>query len=191
MNCAAATRPLSGAEEKRGAAAAPRRQALRARAHRAAARRELLRRDRQAGHAPLPRFRDGRADRPGRRLRHRLGPHRRPPGVRLRAGLHGLRRVALRGQRAENLQDHGPRAEERRAHHRSQRFGRRAHSGGRAVARRLRRYFPAQHAGERRGAADFRHHGAVRGRRGLFARHHRFRLHGGRAPATCSSPART
>jgi propionyl-CoA carboxylase beta chain len=51
---------------------------------------------------------------------------------------------------------------------------------GVAVAGRLRRYLPAQHAGQRRGPADLRHHGALRGRRRLLARHHRFRLHGGR-----------
>ena len=32
---------------------------------------------------------------------------------------------------------------------------------------------------QRRGAADFRHHGAVRGRRGLLARHHRLHPDGG------------
>jgi propionyl-CoA carboxylase beta chain len=53
--------------------------------------------------------------------------------------------------------------EDRRARHRPQRFGRRAHSGRRGFARRVRRHLPAEHAGERRGAADFRHHGAVRG----------------------------
>ena len=30
-----------------------------------------------------------------RRFRHRLWPHRRPAGLRFRAGLHGVRRVAL------------------------------------------------------------------------------------------------
>ena len=62
---------------------------------------------------------------------------------------------------------------------------------GVALARRLRRHLPAQHAGQRRGAADLRHHGTVRRRRRLLARHHRFRLHGGPTPATCSSPVRT
>ena len=40
----------------------------------------------------------------------------------------------------------------------------------------LRRHLPAQHAGVGRRPADLGHHGAVRGRRGLFAGHHR--LHG-------------
>ncbi len=75
--------------------------------------------------------------------------------------------------------------------HRAQRFRRRADSGRRGLARRVRRHFSAQHARKRRGAADFSHHGAVRGRRGLFSGHHGFRLHGGRAPATCSSPGPT
>ena len=44
---------------------------------------------------------------------------------------------------------------------------------------------------ERRGPADLRHHGALRGRRGVLARPHRFHFHGGPAPATCSSPGRT
>ena len=55
-------------------------------------------------------------------------------GVRLRAGLHGLRRLALGDQRAEDLQDHGPGDEDRRAGDRPERFRRRAHPGGRAVA---------------------------------------------------------
>ena len=58
--------------------------------------------------APVIGLNDGRADSPRRRLRHRLRPHRRPPGLRLRAGLHRLRRLALRGQRRKDLQDHGP-----------------------------------------------------------------------------------
>ena len=48
--------------------------------------------------------------------------------------------------RAEDLQGDGPRDEGRRARHRAQRLGRRAHPGGRRVARRLRRHLPAQHA---------------------------------------------
>ena len=110
---------------------APGGQALRARAHRAAARRKLLRRDGQAGDPPLPRFRHGRPERAGRRLRHRLRPHRRPPGLRLRPGFHRPRRLALRDQRPEDLQDHGPGHEDRRARDRPQRFRRRAHPGGR------------------------------------------------------------
>src|SRR6266446_1517677 len=47
------------------------------------------------------------------------------------------------------------------------------------VAGRLCRYLSAQHAGVGRHPADFGHHGAVRRRRGLFPRHHRFYFHGG------------
>ena len=44
----------------------------------------------------------------------------------------------------------------------------------------LRRYLPAQHARQRRHPADLGDPGAVRGRRGLLARHHRLHLHGRR-----------
>jgi acetyl-CoA carboxylase beta subunit len=37
-----------------------------------------------------------------RRLRHRLRPHRRAAGLRLRAGLHRLRRLALGNQRRQD-----------------------------------------------------------------------------------------
>ena len=57
-----------------------------------------------------------------------------------------------RGARREDLQDHGPGDEGRRADRRPQRFRRRAHPGRRRVARRLRRHLPAQHPGVRRGA---------------------------------------
>ena len=110
------------------------------------------------------------------RLRHR----RRPPGLRLRPGLHRLRRLALRDQRREDLQDHGPGDRERRAGHRPERLGRRAHPGRRRLARRLRRHLPAQHPRLRRRAADQRHHGALRRRRGLLAGDHRLHLHGRR-----------
>ena len=56
--------------------------------------------------------------------------------------------------RREDLQGDGPRDEDRRAGHRPQRFGRRAHPGGRRLARRLRRHLPAQHARVGRRAAD-------------------------------------
>ena len=75
--------------------------------------------------------------------------------------------------------------------HRPQRLGRRAHPGGRRVARRLRRHLPAQHAGARRRPADQRDHGPVRGRRGLLAGDHRLHPDGRAHVATCSSPAPT
>ena len=114
----------------------------------------------------------------GRRRGHRLRAHPRPAGLRLRPGLHGLRRLAVRGVRAEDLQDHGPRHEDGRAHHRAQRLGGRAHPGGRRLACRLRRHLPAQYPGLGRRPADLRDHGALRRRRGLLARHHRLRVHG-------------
>ena len=52
----------------------------------------------------------------------------------LRAGLHRLRRLALRGRGREDLQGHGPGAAQRRARHRHQRRRRRAHPGRRRLA---------------------------------------------------------
>jgi hypothetical protein len=48
------------------------------------------------------------------------------------------------------------------------------------TARRLCRDFPAQRAGVGRHPSDLAHHGAVRGRRRLFAGHDRLHLHGAR-----------
>ena len=83
-----------------------------------------------------------------------------------------------RGVRAEDLQGDGSGHEDRSAGHRPQRLGRRPHPGRRRVAGRLRRHLPAQHAGLGSRAPDLRGHGAVRGRRGVLAGHHRLRLHG-------------
>ncbi len=129
-------------------------QALRARAARRAARRGQLRRARPLRHAPLHRLRarraaiygDGVVTGYGRidgRLVYVFSP-----------GLHRLRRLAVRGARREDLQDHGPGGEERRAGDRAERLRRRAHPGGRRLARRLRRHLPAQHARVGRRAAD-------------------------------------
>ena len=49
---------------------------------------------------------------------------------------------------------------------------------GVASPRRLRRHLPAQHPRLRRGAADLRHHGALRGRRRLQPGHHRLQRDG-------------
>ena len=84
----------------------------------------------------------------------------------------------VRGACREDLQDHGPGDEGRRAGDRPQRFRRRAHPGGRRLARRLCRRVPAQRAGLGRRAADLADHGAVRRRRGLFAGDDRLHLHG-------------
>ncbi len=66
---------------------------------------------------------------------------------------------------------------ERRSADRAERFGRRAHPGRRRFAGCLWGDFLPQHARFRRDPADFGHPGPLRGRGGLFARHHRFRLH--------------
>ena len=134
------------AEPDRVAAAAQEGQAHRARAARPAARRGQLRRARPLRHPPLHRFRPGAAGVPGDGVVTGYGPDRRPAGLRLLPGLHRVRRLALRGARREDLQDHGPGAAERRAGHRAQRLGRRPDPGRRRLARRLRRHLPAQHA---------------------------------------------
>ena len=94
-----------------------------------------------------------------------------------------------RSARREDLQGDGPGDEGRRAGHRPERLGRRAHPGRRGLARRLCRRVPAQRDGLGRGAADQHDHGPVRRRRGVFAGHDRLHLHGEGQLATCSSPA--
>ena len=96
-----------------------------------------------------------------------------------------------RAPRAEDLQGHGRGDEGRRAGDRPQRLRRRAHPGGRGVARRLCRGVPAQRARLRRRPADQPDHGPLRGRRGLFAGDDRLHLHGEGFSPTCSSPAPT
>ena len=185
----AAPAPRAGrARRRRGADPAPAqgRQEDGARAAGAPARPGLLPRDRPLRRPPEPRLRHGGPEGPRRRRRHRLGPHPRPPGLRLRAGLHRLRRLAVGGLRAEDLQGDGPGHEDGRAGHRPQRLRRRPHPGGRRLAGRLRRHLPAQHAGLGRRPPDLGHHGAVRGRRRLLAGHHRLRLHGQEHRRTCS-----
>ncbi len=111
-------------------------------------------------------------DRPaGRRRRHRLGHDQRPHGLCLQPGFHRLRRVACRkpmpqkickimdmamqnGAPVIGINDSG---------------GARIQEGV-GLAGRLCRGVPAQHPGLGRGAADQPDHGALRGRRGLFAR---------------------
>ena len=103
------------------------------RAGRAPRRPRLVRGDRSLRRAPLPRLRDGRHGErdPGRRRGRGHRARRGPAGLRLRAGLHGLRRVAVGDERREDLQGHGPRDEGGRARRRPQRLGRRAHPGRR------------------------------------------------------------
>ena len=113
-----------------------------------------------------------------RRRGHRLRHDQRPARVRVLAGLHRVRRVALRGARREDLQGDGPRDEGRRAGDRPQRLRRRAHPGRRRLARRLRRRVPAQRARLRRDSADLADHGPVRRRRRVLAGDDRLHLHG-------------
>ena len=93
-------------------------------------------------------------------------------------GLHRLRRLAGRGHGREDVQDHGPGGQDRLPRDRDQRLGRRAHPGGRRLARRLRRRVRAQRQVLRRDPADLADHGAVRGRGGLLPGHHGLHLHG-------------
>ena len=128
---------------------------------------------------------------PGRRRGHRLRHDRRPHGLRLRAGLHRLRRLAVGDLRREDLQGHGPGDGERRAGDRPQRLGRRAHPGRRRLARRLRRHLPAQHA---RLAASCRRSPPSWGRAPAAPSTRRrspTSSSWSRARATCSSPAPT
>ena len=79
---------------------------------------------------------------------------------------------------AKICQGHGSGDEDRRAHRRPERLGRRAHPGRRRLARRLRRHLPPQHARLGRHAADLRDHGPLRRRRRVFARDHRLHRDG-------------
>ena len=120
------------------------------------------------------------AEDPRRRRRHRLGHGQRPHRVRVRQGLHRVRRLAVGDARAEDHQDPGHGDEGAGADRRPVRRRRRAHPGGRRGARRLRRGVQAQRDRLGRHPADHRHHGAVRGRRRLFAGDDRLHLHGAR-----------
>ena len=131
---------------------------------------------RRVRHPPGHGVRRRRAARPRRWRHHGPRDHRRATGLRLQPGLHGLRGLAVGGVRREDLQDHGPGDEGRRADHRPQRFRRSADPGGRRLAGRLRRDLPAQRHGVGRRAADLGDPRAVRRRRGVLAGHHG--LHG-------------
>ena len=117
---------------------------------------------------------------PRRRRRHRLGHRQRPRGLSVFQGLHRVRRLAVGNARAENHQGAGHGDEGALPDHRPVRRRRRAHPGRRCRARRLRRSVQAQRHRVRSYSADQRHHGAVRGRRRLFAGYDRFHLHGAR-----------
>ena len=100
----------------------------------------------------------------GRRRRHRLRDGLRANGVRLLAGLHRLRRLAVGGVRGEGLQGDGHGGHVRLPGDRDQRLGRCADPGRRRLAGRLRGDLLAQRAGIRGRAADLARAGAVRGR---------------------------
>ena len=150
----------------------------RPRAARAAARPGLVRRARPLRPPPRGRVRDARPAAVGRRGRHRLRDDLRPQGLRLLAGLHDLRRVAVGGLRREDLQGDGPGGEVRLPGDRDQRLGRRADPGGRRLARRVRGDLLAERAVVGPRAAALARDGAVCGRRRLLTRDHRLRLHG-------------
>ena len=120
---------------------------------------------------------DGPAALGGRR-RHRLRDDLRPEGLRLLAGLHGLRGHPLGGLRREDLQGDGPRAQVRLPCDRHQRLGRRADPGRRRLARRLRGDLLAQRSGLGRRAADQPRHGPDGRRSRLLAGDDRLRPHG-------------
>ncbi len=126
--------------------------------------------DNRLRHAEEPALRRRGRDRP----RH----DRRAPRLRVQPGLHGLRRLAGRGHGREDVQDHGSGGQDRLPRDRDQRLRRRAHPGGRRLARRLRRRLPAQRPLLGRDPADLADHGPVRGRRGLLPRDHGLRVHG-------------
>ena len=153
-------------------------QAHRARAARGPARPQFLRRIRHVRRASLCRFGMAEQTVPSDGGRDGLGHHQRPPRLCFQPGFHRLRRQPLRGARRENLQGHRPGHEGGCARDRAQRFGRCPHPGGGGLARRLCRGVPTQRPRLGGGAADLRHHGAVRGRRRLFPGHDRHDFHG-------------
>ena len=111
-----------------------------------AARSRHVQRTRTVHHPSRRRDGPGHREVSGRRRDHRLRPDRWAHGVRVRAGLHRLRRHAQRNAEPQDLPRHGSGAAQRRAHHRPHRFRRRAHSRGRAQPGRLRRNLPPQRA---------------------------------------------
>ncbi len=119
--------------------AARARQVHGARAGREAARPGLLPGARHVRAPPHLRLRHAEEPALGRRRRDRPRHDRRAHGVRVQPGLHRLRRLAGRGDGREDVQDHGSGGQDRLPGDRHQRLRRRAHPGGRRLARRLRR----------------------------------------------------
>jgi len=96
--------------------------------------------------------------------------------VRLRAGLHRVRRLALRGVRAQDLQDHGPRDEDRRPVIGLNDSGG-PHPGRRRLARRLRDIF-LRNTWPRASSRRSRRFWDRARRRRVFTGDHRLRVHG-------------
>ena len=161
-----------------GREAARRGQAARARARREALRSRVVRRARPLRPPPRAELRDARAAPLRRRRRHRLRHDLRPARLRLQPGLHRVRRLAERGVRREDLQGDGHGGQVRLPADRDQRLGRRAHPGGRRLARRLRGDLLAERPELGRDPADLARDGALRRRRRLLARDHRLRADG-------------
>ena len=127
----------------------------RPRADRAAARRGLVRRARRAAPGTArPRFGLERNRPYGDGVVTGYGTVDGRPVCGVRPGLHRLRRLPRRGLRREDRQGHGPRHEDRLPDHRHQRLRRRAHPGGRGLARPVRRDLPPQRPRLRRHPAD-------------------------------------
>ena len=165
-------------EREGGRAAAGAGEAAGARAGREAARPGLVRRARPLRPPSQPGLRLDGEPAVRRRGRHRLRRDLRPQGLRLLAGLHRLRRLALRGLRREDLQGDGHGRQVRLPGDRDQRLRRRADPGGRRLARRLRGDLLAERAGVGRRAADLARARPLRRRRGLLAGDHRLRADG-------------
>ncbi len=158
-------------------------------ADRLPARRGFLPRARPARPPPRPRLRARGAPVHGRRD-HRLGHRRRAQGVRVRPGLHGLRRRPRRGVRREDPQADGPRPEGGGSRRRAQRRRRRPHPGRRGEPGELRGHLPPQRAVVGRGAADLGDPRPVRRRCRLLAGDDRLHLHGARVVAHVHHRAR-
>ena len=117
---------------------------------------------------------------PRRRRGDRLRDDRRAACRPLRAGLHGARRLVLRGPGREGRPPPRGRHRRRAAHGGAARLGRSAHPGGGVEPGGLRRPLLAQHAGQRRRAADQRHARALRRRGRVLPGADRFRHHDAR-----------
>ena len=164
----------------------------RPRADRAAARRGLVRRARRAGPAPRrPTSAWSRTGPYGDGVVTGYGTVDGRPVCVFTPGLHGLRRRLgeVYGEKIVKVMDLAH--EDRLPGHRHQRRRRRAHPGGRGLARPLRRDLPPQRARLRRHPADLADHGPVRRRRTSTPPRSPTSSSWSTRPRRCSSPART